>query len=84
VTNLGTISGLQKAAGGLLTLDLGKTSMEDWAFTFKSPRSENIVMVKTNGGNFSTLANGNEAVTKETLSLLSAVHNDTVYEFTRA
>ena len=81
VTNVGKIAALQKAAGGLLTLDLNGTGVEDWAFTFRSLSSSSIVMIKTNGGNFATLPNGNEAVTPATSQLFKAVHDDTVIDF---
>jgi LCP family protein required for cell wall assembly len=84
VTNLGKVSQLQKAAGGLLTLDLGGVGVADWAYTFRSLRSENLVMIKTNAGNFNTLPDKNEGVTPDTLSLLKGVHDDTVIDFLRS
>jgi anionic cell wall polymer biosynthesis LytR-Cps2A-Psr (LCP) family protein len=81
LTDLGTIRELQKAAGGLLTLDVGKTAVEDWAFTLRAVRADDVVMVKTNGGLPNTLPNGNERLTTESMSLLRAVHEDKVSDF---
>jgi anionic cell wall polymer biosynthesis LytR-Cps2A-Psr (LCP) family protein len=82
LTNLGKLSELQKAAGNLLTLDLGTAAVEDWVYTLRSVRSQDVVMLKTNAGNFSTLPDKNEAITDEMMKLLEAVHDDTVYDFT--
>jgi LCP family protein required for cell wall assembly len=79
--SLGRLTDLQKVAGGLFTLDLGTSSIGDWLFTLKDLRSKDVVMIKTNGGKFATLADGNEAVTKDTLTLFKAVHDDTVGNF---
>ena len=83
LTNLGKLKDLQKAAGGLLTLDLGNSAIEDWAFTFRAIGSDSVVMIKTNGGKFSTLPDNNEAITDESMKLLRAVHDDTIYAFTQ-
>jgi anionic cell wall polymer biosynthesis LytR-Cps2A-Psr (LCP) family protein len=81
LTDLGKITELQKAAGGLLTLDLGKTSILDWIFTLKSLGPENIVMIKTNGGRVNSIGNGNERLSEDSMELLQAVTNDNVYDF---
>lgn len=82
LTNFSTITKLRKAAGDLLTLDLGNTKVEDWVLTLSSLRAEDIVMVKTNGGQFAPNGNGsNEQLTPESLQLLKAVQDDTVLEF---
>jgi anionic cell wall polymer biosynthesis LytR-Cps2A-Psr (LCP) family protein len=82
ITNFSTMTRLQKAAGDLLTLDLGNTKVEDWVLTLSSLRSDDIVMVKTNGGKFAPNGNGsNEQLIPDTLELLKAVQNDTVFDF---
>ncbi len=81
LTDLGKLTELQKSAGDLLTLDLGKTEIADWAFTLKGLRADNVVMIKTNGGKVTPVGNGNERLSEETMDLLKAVHDDTVFEF---
>jgi LCP family protein required for cell wall assembly len=84
LTDLGKITELQRAAGGLLTLDLGRNAVEDWAFTLKGLRANDVVMIKTNGGRPNTLANGNERLSNDTMNLLKAVHDDTIPQFLSA
>jgi LCP family protein required for cell wall assembly len=81
LTDLGKLSELQKAAGQLLTLDLGRTAVEDWVFTLKGLKAENVVMIKTNGGKTNPIGNGNERLNEDTMKLLQAVHDDTVFDF---
>jgi LCP family protein required for cell wall assembly len=81
LTDLGKVRELQKVAGDLLTLDLGKTDIIDWIFTLKSLGPENIVMIKTNGGQINSIGNGNERFNEDSMELLKAVHDDTVYDF---
>jgi LCP family protein required for cell wall assembly len=81
LTNPGKLLELQKAAGGLMTLDLGQTEIADWVFTLKSLRAQDITMIKTNGGVPSGGANGNEILTPATMELLKSVHDDTVFDF---
>jgi len=82
ITNFGTMTKLQKAAGDLLTLDLGNTKIEDWVLTLSSLRSDDMVMVKTNGGKFAPNGNGsNEQLLPDSIELLKAVQKDTVFDF---
>jgi anionic cell wall polymer biosynthesis LytR-Cps2A-Psr (LCP) family protein len=81
LTDLGKVRELQKVAGDLLTLDLGKTDIIDWIFTLKSLGPEDVVMIKTNGGKLNPIGNGNERLSEETMELLQSVHDDTVYDF---
>jgi LCP family protein required for cell wall assembly len=82
ITDFSTVTKLQKAAGDLLTLDMGNTKVEDWVLTLSSLRSEDIVMVKTNGGKFAPNGNGsNEELLPDSIELLKAVQADTVFDF---
>jgi hypothetical protein len=38
-------------------------------------------MIKTNGGKLNPIGNGNERLSEESMTLLEAVHNDTIYDF---
>src|SRR5262249_7917220 len=55
LTNFGKLTDLKRAAGDLLTLDLGGHQLEDWVFTLSSLRAESLVPIKTYGGDFRTL-----------------------------
>jgi LCP family protein required for cell wall assembly len=83
LTNFSTITKLQKAAGDLLTIDLGSNKLEDWVLTLSSVRPDDLVMVKTNGGKFAPIGDGtsDEMLLPETLDLLRAVQTDTVFDF---
>jgi LCP family protein required for cell wall assembly len=81
MTDIGKLTQLQKAAGDLLTLDLGGQSVENWVFTLKSLRPNNLVMIKTNGGKTDSLPNGNERLTADSMQLLKAVHDDRIFDF---
>ncbi len=82
ITNFDTITRLQQAAGGLLNLDLGSNSLEDWVITMSRLRPDDLIMIKTNGGQWSPSGTGsNERLLPESLELLQAVKNDTVFDF---
>ena len=81
MTNPGMLVDLQKAAGGLLTLDMGKTEPVDWLVTLKGLNANSVTMIKTNGGIPNTNAANNEVLTPDSMKLLQAVHNDTIYDF---
>jgi LCP family protein required for cell wall assembly len=84
LTNFSTMRELQKAAGGLLTLDLGGNRIEDWALTLSSLGADDIVMIKTNGGEFHSSVQGGtsyEYLSDDTLDLLQHVQSDTVLDF---
>jgi anionic cell wall polymer biosynthesis LytR-Cps2A-Psr (LCP) family protein len=81
LTDPGKLLKLQKSAGDLLTLDLGKQDIVDWIFTLRSLGPEDLVMIKTNGGRINSIGNGNERLNETTLQLLKAVNEDKVYDF---
>jgi len=81
LTDVGKVLELQQAAGDLFTLDLGKAPIEDWFFTLRSMRADDITMIKTNGGKTYPLPGGDERLTEETMELLKAVHDGKVFDF---
>jgi hypothetical protein len=84
ITDIGKLTELQKVAGDLLTLDLGPNPLENWAFTLKGLRGDSVVMIKTNGGKVSPDDDPKtslELLTPDSLELLKAVQQDTVYDF---
>jgi anionic cell wall polymer biosynthesis LytR-Cps2A-Psr (LCP) family protein len=89
LTDFKKISELQKAAGDLLTLDLGNNELADWIFTLSSIRPDDIVMIKTNGGTYCTVQLPDDPTSYQCLNadsrrLLAAVKSDTVADFLAA
>jgi polyisoprenyl-teichoic acid--peptidoglycan teichoic acid transferase len=81
LTDLGKLLDLQKSAGDLLSLSLGGVPPEEWIYTLRLLRPDDLVMIKTNGGKFNSAGNGNEQFSEDSLSLLQAVSQDTVMDF---
>jgi anionic cell wall polymer biosynthesis LytR-Cps2A-Psr (LCP) family protein len=82
LTDLGKLQQLQAAAGDLLTVDLGGVAPAEWLYTLWSLRSDDLVMIKTNAGKFTSAGPlGGEALSDDSLGLLQAVQTDTVLEF---
>jgi LCP family protein required for cell wall assembly len=81
MTDPGVLLRLQKAAGDLLTLDMGKTEAVDWLVTLKGLNANSVTMIKTNAGLPNTNAAGNEVLTPDSMKLLRAVHDDKLYDF---
>ncbi|GAA1755548.1 hypothetical protein GCM10009681_28340 [Luedemannella helvata] len=58
--------------------------IEDWLFSFKHLDENDVVMIKTNGGDLSSeIINGiwYETLNEDSVELLKAVHEDKVYDF---
>lgn len=84
LTDITKFSQLKDAAGELLTLDLGKTSIADWIFSFKSIRANDIVMIKTNAGKYSSQTIDNksyEVLSPDSLKLMKALQEDNIASF---
>jgi anionic cell wall polymer biosynthesis LytR-Cps2A-Psr (LCP) family protein len=81
LTDLGKIVALKDAAGDLLTFDPGGVPIEEWFYTLGGLGAEDLTMIKTNGGNFTSAGNGGEAFSDDSISLLQAVSSDTVMDF---
>ncbi len=81
LTDVGKLLDLQKAAGDLLTLDLGGIPPEEWIYTLRLLGSNDLVMIKTNGGKFNSDGSGNEQLSQDSMSLLQAVAGDNLIDF---
>lgn len=82
LTNIDTVTRLREAAGDLLTMNLGGHELLDWAWTLRSLRADDIVMIKTNGGKLCNIPGGtDQCLLPETIELLRAVKDDRVLEF---
>jgi len=84
LTDITKFGQLKDAAGELLTLDLGKTSIPDWIFSFKNIRSNDITMIKTNAGKFTSQTidgKSYEVLSADSIKLLEALRDDKIYDF---
>jgi hypothetical protein len=87
LTNFNTVKNLQQSVGDLLNLDLGGNSLEDWIFTLKNLRADDLVMIQTNGGNPYAGVNDDtghyigEQLEPDMVKLLESVQQDTVFDF---
>jgi LCP family protein required for cell wall assembly len=87
VTNPVKLDAVLRSAGQALTFDGGGVSIANWIFTLKGIGPGNLVLIKTNGGNFNSEQVGGESV--EVLNdlsrqLLQSVRDDTVNDFVTA
>jgi anionic cell wall polymer biosynthesis LytR-Cps2A-Psr (LCP) family protein len=81
LTNPSKLLDLQKVAGNLLTVDMFNTEVADWLVTLKGLTSNSVTMLKTNDGLPNTNAAGNEVLSPDSMNMLKAVHDDTLYDF---
>jgi polyisoprenyl-teichoic acid--peptidoglycan teichoic acid transferase len=84
LTDVTKFGALRNAIGGLLTLDIGQTSIPDWILSFHNVRSSDITLVKTNGGTYSSQridGKSFEVLSPTSQELLVAVRDDTVFDF---
>src|SRR4029078_9890281 len=82
LTDINKVRELQKVAGDLLTLDLGKSNILDWIFTLKSLGPEELTMIKTNGGKLLSIpGSSDQQLSDDSMKLLQAVHDDNIYDF---
>jgi polyisoprenyl-teichoic acid--peptidoglycan teichoic acid transferase len=73
-----------RSAANTLTFDGGGYSVTDWLFNLKAISPGNIVMLKTNGGQFNSEYIGGQAfeiLDDTSLQLLQAARDDTVDQF---
>lgn len=84
LTDVRKVNALRDAAGQLLTVDLGGVPILDWLFSFRGLRTNDVTLIKTNGGKYATQRIGDqdfEEITPPTTKLLVAVRGDQVDQF---
>ncbi len=88
MTNPTKLGKLLEAAGQALTVDLQGIDLKDWVFTIKGLPIDNMVMLRTNGGNFAKVACPDgldcEQLTAESLKMFEAAKNDTLEGFVKS
>jgi LCP family protein required for cell wall assembly len=85
VTNPARLDAVLTAAGRTLTVDPGQASLTDWVFLLKSLGTDNLVMLRTNGGSFASLkcpdGSSCEQLNADSEKMFEAAKNDTVADF---
>ncbi|QSB14964.1 LCP family protein [Natronosporangium hydrolyticum] len=82
--NVSTIDGLLIAAGDALIVDTNNVEMLDFAFTLRNIRPNDLISLRTNGGEYnSDTRNGQsvELLTAESLAMFEAAANDNMAQF---
>jgi LCP family protein required for cell wall assembly len=84
LSNPKKVDAVIRAAGSTLTVDPGRASLTDWLFTLKDMNPGNVVMIKTNGGNFHSEIVGGQAfetLDPTSLQLFQTIRDDNVAAF---
>jgi LCP family protein required for cell wall assembly len=81
LTNLGKVNKLIKAAGKAFVLDTGGVPVEDFLFTMKGVAANDLVLLRTNNGTFSSNGNNREKFTEESRQMFDAVRQDKLADY---
>ncbi|MFE9651456.1 LCP family protein [Micromonospora sp. NPDC006431] len=84
LTNPIKLNQMIKAAGESLMLDTGGVKVEDFIFTLKGLSGNDLVTLRTNGGNFATAASGREMLNETSRQMFRAVKEDKLADFVTA
>ncbi|GAA4471450.1 LCP family protein [Phytohabitans houttuyneae] len=87
LTDPGKLNRVIKAAGKAFVLDTQGVPVEDFLFTFRGLAAHDLILVKTNAGEFASETIGGqayEALTPETMRMLAAVRDGTLPDFLMA
>jgi LCP family protein required for cell wall assembly len=76
LTDLGKINALMKAAGETMRLDTNGVQLTDFIFTLKGLAGADLVLLKTNGGEFNPTVGGAEALDVKTKEMFQAARDD--------
>ncbi|MEU8655527.1 LCP family protein, partial [Actinoplanes philippinensis] len=81
MTNPIKISSLIKSAGKAFTLDIGDIELPDFALGLKNVAANDMVLLRTNSGTFSSNANGRERFQEISLQMFQAAKKDQLGQF---
>ena len=81
MTNPVKLQRLMKAAGKAFLLDTGRTPIADFVFTMRGVAANDLVLLRTNDGNFSGNGNGRETINELSRQMFAAVKGDRLDEF---
>lgn len=80
-TNPVKLQRLMKAAGQALTIDTGGVPLANFVFTLRNVAANDLVLLRTNDGSFSSNDNGREVLKPISREMFEAVKNDTLDRF---
>ncbi|MFU8873320.1 LCP family protein [Micromonospora sp. SL4-19] len=72
---------LTQAAGKALVLDTGGVPIADYMFTLKGVTGNDLITLRTNGGNFASNGNGRETLNDLSMQMFKAVKDDKLDDF---
>ena len=81
LTNPVKVNALMKAAGKAFVLDTGGVPVADFIFTLKGVAANDLVLLRSNNGDFAGNANGRESITPKTMAMYKAVKQDRLADF---
>jgi LCP family protein required for cell wall assembly len=84
LTDLSKLGNLMDAAGDAFILDTRGIPVADFIFTLKGVAANDLMLIKTNAGNFSSVAVGGqefETINEESLAMLDAAKDGTLGTF---
>jgi LCP family protein required for cell wall assembly len=81
MTDLGKLNALMKAAGKAFVLDTGGNDVADFIFTMRGVTTNELVLLRTNNGTFSSNGAGKESLQPVSQEMFRAVKNDSLAEF---
>ena len=81
LTNPVKVSALMKAAGKAFVLDTGGVPVADFIFTLKGVAANDLVLLRSNNGDFAGNPNGRESITPKTMAMYKAVKQDKLADF---
>jgi LCP family protein required for cell wall assembly len=81
MTDLGKLNKLMKAAGEALILDTGGVPTANFIFTMRGVAANDLVLLRTNNGNFSGNGSGREVINDTSKQMFAAVKADRLDEF---
>ncbi len=85
LTDFGKLNDLTKAAGEAFILDTQSVKVADYLFTLKGVAANDLMLIKTNAGNFHPVTDENgasaESLDPETLDMLDAAKDGSLGTF---
>ncbi|MGI5212710.1 LCP family protein [Plantactinospora sp. CA-290183] len=81
MTNPLKLQRLMKAAGEAFILDTGSTPVADFVFTLRGVAANDLVLLRTNNGDFSGNSSGREVLTPLSREMFAAVRSDRMDDF---
>lgn len=84
VTNFNKVDSLLQAAGDAVIVDTNNVPMIDFLFTLRNLRPDDLVLLRTNGGDYNPIqihGQSAEQLTPESMLMFQAASHDTMAQF---